>query len=96
MPSEREATRSWLGDIRHHIAMAEAFVAAMTYATFEDDNLHLYAVSRSLEIILEASRPLLEALRERHPAIRWKDMAAAGHIYRHEYEPPRCLVLVSL
>ena len=66
--------------------MAESFVADMTYATFKDDNLHLYAVTRCLEIISEASRRLPEALRQRHPAIPWKNMAAAGNIYRHEYE----------
>ena len=86
MPSEREATRRWLFDIRHHIAMADAFIAEMTYATFKDDNLHLYAVIRCLEIISEASRRLPDALRERHPSIQWKEMAAAGNINRHEYE----------
>jgi hypothetical protein len=29
MPSEREATRRWLGDIRHHIVMAEGFAAGI-------------------------------------------------------------------
>jgi uncharacterized protein with HEPN domain len=86
MPSEREATRRWFNDIRHHIAMAEGFAAGMAYATFKDDNLHLYAVTRCLEIISEASRRLPEALKERHPEIQWKDMAAAGNIYRHKYE----------
>jgi uncharacterized protein with HEPN domain len=86
MPSEREATRRWLSDIRHHIVMAEGFAVGMTYATFKDDNLHLYAVTRCLEIISEASRRLPDKLRERHPAIQWRDMAAAGNIYRHEYE----------
>jgi uncharacterized protein with HEPN domain len=52
----------------------------------QDDNLHLYAVTRGREIISEASRRLPEALRERHPAIQWKDMAAAGNIDRYEYE----------
>jgi len=78
MPSEREATRRWLSDIRHHIAMAEGFTAGIAYAAFKDDNLRLYAVIRCLEIISEASR--------RHPAIQWKNMAAAGNIYRHDYE----------
>jgi uncharacterized protein with HEPN domain len=25
-------------------------------------------------------------LKARHPSIQWRDMAAAGNIYRHEYE----------
>jgi uncharacterized protein with HEPN domain len=86
MPSEREATRRWLNDIRHNIVMAEGFAAGMTYAAFKDDNLRLYAVTRCLEIISEASRLLPEALKHWHPAIQWKEMAAAGNIYRHDYE----------
>ena len=86
MPSEREATSRWLTDIRHHIVMAEGFATGMAYATFKDDNLRLYAVIRCLEIISEASRRLPEALKDRHPVIQWKGMAAAGNIYRHEYE----------
>lgn len=86
MPSEREATRRWPSDIRHNIDRAEGFAAGTTYATFKDDNLRVYAVTRCLEIISEASRHLPEVLKERHPAIQWKDMAAAGNIYRHTYE----------
>ena len=86
MPSEREATRRWLIDIRHNIVMAEGFVAEISYASFKDDNLRLYAVTRCLEIISEASRRLPVTLKDRHPAIQWKGMAAAGNIYRHEYE----------
>jgi uncharacterized protein with HEPN domain len=86
MPSEREAAQRWLDDLRHHVSMAEGFIAGMTYETFKDDNLHLYAVTRCLEIISEASRRLPQSIKDRHPAIAWKEMAAAGNIYRHEYE----------
>jgi uncharacterized protein with HEPN domain len=86
MPSEHEAARRWLSDIRHHILMAEGFVAGIGYATFKDDNLRLYAVTRCLEIISEVSRRLPDAMKQRHPAIQWKNMAAAGNIYRHDYE----------
>jgi uncharacterized protein with HEPN domain len=86
MPSEQEATRRWLNDIRHHIAMAEGFVQGIGYDAFKNDNLRLYAVTRCLEIISEASRRLPEELKARHKAIEWQQMAAAGNIYRHEYE----------
>jgi uncharacterized protein with HEPN domain len=43
-------------------------------------------VTRCLEIISEASRRLPDDLKARHPAIAWKQMAAAGNIYRHDYE----------
>jgi len=86
MPSEHGAIRRWLTDIQHHIGMAQSFVAGMNYETFKDDNLRLYAVTRCLEIISEASRRLPDELKARHPSIEWRDMAAAGNIYRHEYE----------
>ncbi|PPQ27852.1 HepT-like ribonuclease domain-containing protein [Rhodopila globiformis] len=84
--SEREAIRRWLNDIRHNIAMAERFATGMTYATFKGDDPHLYAVTRCLEIISEASRSLPKELKARHPSIEWRGMAAAGNIYRQEYE----------
>ena len=71
---------SGVNDIRHHIVMAEGFVAGMTYATFKDDNLHLYPVTRCLEIISEASRRLPAELKERHPTIQWKDNVRSGPI----------------
>jgi uncharacterized protein with HEPN domain len=86
MPSNSEATRRWLNDIQHHIAMAEGFVAGIGYEAFKDDNPRLYAVTRCLEIISEASRRLPDDLKARHPSIEWREMAAAGNVYRHEYE----------
>jgi uncharacterized protein with HEPN domain len=46
----------------------------------------LYAVTRCLEIISEASRRLPGDLKARHPTIAWKQMAGAGNVYRHDYE----------
>ena len=51
---------------------------------FRDDLRTLYAVTRCLEIISEASRRLSDEAR--HPLIGWKNMAGAGNIYRHDYE----------
>jgi uncharacterized protein with HEPN domain len=50
------------------------------------DSKTVYAVTRCLEIISEASRRLPDDLKARHPAIGWKQMAAAGDLYRHDYE----------
>ena len=41
MLSDREATRRWLNDICHNIALAESFVADVAYNTFRDDTLRL-------------------------------------------------------
>ncbi len=85
MPSEPRDTRRWLGDIQHRIAKAEGFVTGLSYEAFKDDDLRPYAVVRRLEIISEASRRLPDELKQRHSSIEWREMAAAGNVYRHEY-----------
>jgi uncharacterized protein with HEPN domain len=86
MRSDPRGTRRRLIDIQHHIALAQNFTAGTTYEAFKDDLLRLYAVTRCLEIISEASRRLPGELKARHPAIEWREMAASGNFYRHEYE----------
>jgi uncharacterized protein with HEPN domain len=86
MPSESEATRRWLKDILYHIDLAQGFVAGLDYDAFENDLLRFHAVTRCLEIISESSRRLPDAMKARHPSIQWKQMAAAGNVYRHDYD----------
>jgi uncharacterized protein with HEPN domain len=56
------------------------------FATFASDRRMKYAVIRALEIISEAVRRLPPEVTERHPSIDWPAVAAAGNIYRHEYD----------
>ena len=84
MPSD--PAEAPLRDILHHIELAEGFLVGFEYATFQADIRTVYAVTRCLEIISEASRRLPDTLKARHSLIAWKQMAAAGNIYRHEYE----------
>ena len=77
MPSD--PARTPLRDILHHIDLAEAFAAGFDAARFRDDLRTVYAVTRCLEIISEASRRLSRSLKERHPSIAWKRMAGAGN-----------------
>jgi uncharacterized protein with HEPN domain len=76
----------WLNDIRSQIDLVKQFLGDLDYATFRDDQLRCYAVTRCLEIISEASRRLPEDLTARHPSILWKEMAGASNVYRHGYE----------
>jgi uncharacterized protein with HEPN domain len=75
-----------LRDILHHIDLAANFSAGFDRASFIQDIKTVYAVTRCLEIISEASRRLPDNLKARHPAIGWKQMAGAGNVYRHDYE----------
>jgi uncharacterized protein with HEPN domain len=86
MRSENAAERRWLLDIRFHIVLAQCFVAGQTFDSFRDDLMRLYAVTRCLEIISEASRRVSAKVKERHPAIPWRAIGAAGNVYRHDYE----------
>ena len=81
-----DRARAPLRDILHHIDLAEAFATGFDAARFRDDLRAVYAVTRCLEIISEASRRLPPSLKERHPSIAWKRMAGAGNVYRHDYE----------
>jgi uncharacterized protein with HEPN domain len=84
MPSER--ANGALRDILHHVHLATEFVEGFDRETFKADLRAVYAVTRCLEIISEASRRLPIDLKARHPAISWKQMAGAGNVYRHDYE----------
>ncbi len=84
MPSD--PARAPLRDILHHIDLAEPFTAGFDVVKFRDDLRTLYAVTRCLEIISEASRRLPPTLNDRHPSIAWKRRAGAGNVYRHDYE----------
>jgi uncharacterized protein with HEPN domain len=84
MPSD--ADRGVLRDILRQIDLAERFTEGRDFEAFCRDELYLYAVTRCLEIISEASRRLSDELKSRHPDVAWKQMAGAGNVYRHDYQ----------
>jgi uncharacterized protein with HEPN domain len=81
-----DPARAALRDVQHHIDLANHFVTGFDYEAFRNDTRTIYAVTRCLEIISEASRRLPDELKTRHPSIAWKAMAGAGNVYRHDYE----------
>ena len=84
MPS-RDTARV-LHAIAYNIELARRFVGDISYDAFADDERTLYAVTRCLEIISEASRRLPDDLKARHPGVQWDQIAGAGNVYRHDYE----------
>jgi uncharacterized protein with HEPN domain len=56
-----------LRDMLHHIDMAERFAQGRNFESLRDDLMPLYAVTRCLEIVSEASRRLSDELKARHP-----------------------------
>jgi uncharacterized protein with HEPN domain len=84
MPSKRDSAT--LREMLRHIELAEKFALDRSYENLRDDPMPLFAVIRCLEVISEASRRLSDELKARHSQIPWREMAAAGNFYRHEYE----------
>jgi uncharacterized protein with HEPN domain len=84
MPSKNPAQR--LSDIIDNIDAIGAFIAHLDFQAFRTDRKTVYAVVRALEIVSEASRRLPGELTHLHPEIDWVGIAAAGNVYRHEYE----------
>ncbi len=84
MPSD--SVLGALVDIRENIGLAFSFIGPASIDQFLIDRRTVYAVTRCLEIISEASRRLPPELKARHQHIRWLGMAGAGNVYRHDYE----------
>jgi uncharacterized protein with HEPN domain len=84
MPSERVLQA--LRDILENAKLARSFVAGLDYPGFSTDRRTVYAVTRCLEIVSEASRRLDEDIRARHPELPWRAIMGAGNIYRHDYD----------
>ena len=89
MPSKDPVQR--LADIIENIDIENidaihGLTADLDFPAFRTDRKTVYAVVRALEIISEASRRLPDDLLHRHPEIDWAAVAAAGNVYRHEYE----------
>jgi uncharacterized protein with HEPN domain len=82
MPSD--AVTAALRDMEHHINLATHFIAGLDYEAFQHDTRTVFAVTRCLEIISEASRRLPNEMKTRYPSIAWKNMAGAGNVYRHD------------
>lgn len=84
MPSD--VAKRALETIADHIELAVIFVGDMAQAEFLDDLRTIYAVTRCLEIISEASRRLPDEIKTRYPRVPWAKVAGSGNIYRHDYE----------
>ncbi len=68
MPSDR--IDGTLRDLLHHIDLATGFAGALDRQAFAADLHTVYAVTRCLEIISEASRRLPEDMKARPPSYR--------------------------
>jgi uncharacterized protein with HEPN domain len=81
-----ESVKLALYDIRDNILFAREIIEGFTSQEFAESRLHVYAATRALEIISEASRRLPDDMRDRHSGLPWRSIRDVGNFYRHQYD----------
>jgi uncharacterized protein with HEPN domain len=59
----------YLLDILENIDIANEFIAELTYEQFKEDKRTIYAVTRAIEIIGEATKSIPQTIRDHYPQI---------------------------
>ncbi len=75
----------YLKDILQASQNARRFVQGLTYEQFAADIEKIYAVTRALEIIGEATKKIPASLRKRYPQIDWRSVAGMRDVLIHDY-----------
>lgn len=74
-----------LQDILDAMEKALEFVRGLTYEEFAQDDRTVFAVTRALEIIGEATRRVPQSIRAEHAEVPWRLMAGIRDKLIHDY-----------
>jgi uncharacterized protein with HEPN domain len=77
--------RDFLNDMIFSIDLTQEFIDGLTFEAFEDDQKTIFAVSRAVEIIGEASKQIPKEIREQYPNIPWQAIAGMRDKMIHHY-----------
>lgn len=77
--------QDYLQDILNTIAIAEQFVAGMNFDEFQTDQKTIFAVTRAIEVIGEATKHIPQSLRDQYPGIAWKGVTGMRDKLIHAY-----------
>jgi uncharacterized protein with HEPN domain len=77
--------RLYLQDIIDACSSIELFIAGLERDTVVSDDMIFSAVTRKLEIIVEAAAHISPLIRERHPEIDWTAIIGFRNILAHQY-----------
>jgi uncharacterized protein with HEPN domain len=79
------STLDYLDDILDAAGKIETFTRGMSYEEFSGDDKTVYAVTRALEVIGEATTCIPRQVRERYPSLPWSEMAGMRDKLIHAY-----------
>ena len=79
------STLDYLDDILDAAGKIETFTRGMSYEEFSGDDKTIYAVTRALEVIGEATKCIPHQVRERYPSLPWSEMAGMRDKLIHAY-----------
>lgn len=75
----------YLKDILAAMDAIEKFVEEIDFEAFKNDDMKSSAVIRKFEIIGEATKNMPEEIKQKYPAIPWKDMSGMRDRLIHFY-----------
>ncbi|MEM6838755.1 MAG: DUF86 domain-containing protein [Cyanobacteria bacterium P01_C01_bin.120] len=75
----------YLQDMLDAISAAQQFTAGMSFEAFEADQKTIFAVTRAIEIVGEATKSISPELRENYSQIPWKSIAGMRDKVIHQY-----------
>lgn len=75
----------YLQDMLDAIDAAQQFTAGIAFEAFEEDQKTVFAVTRAIEILGEATKNIPQSLRQQYPNIPWKNIAGMRDKVIHQY-----------
>lgn len=78
-------TDDFIQDILEAIDDIEAFTQGLDFETFKQDRKTIYAVTRAIEIMGEATKNIPATTRRQYPQVPWKQVAGMRDKLIHGY-----------
>jgi uncharacterized protein with HEPN domain len=85
MKEKKRDAGDYLKDILNAAEEVQIFTENLTYDDFIKDKRTLNAVTRSIEIIGEASKNIPDSIKAEYPSLPWKQMAGMRDKLIHAY-----------